>query len=87
MAIQSSFNLGKGYGPTNPSAYVLREMERYRVIQELKKAVNILKEEKMGGLIPEVSSNLGYALPWAEGIEDVAAFPGGLSDGGIRSPL
>jgi hydroxymethylpyrimidine kinase / phosphomethylpyrimidine kinase / thiamine-phosphate diphosphorylase len=76
MAIQFSLSLGKGYGPTNPSAYVLREMERYRVIQELKKAVDILKEEKIGGLIPEVSSNLGYALPYAEGIEDVAAFPG-----------
>ena len=76
MAIQSGLNLGKGYGPANPSAYLLREMERYRVIQELKKAVNILKEEKIGGLIPEVSSNLGYALPYAEEIEDVAAFPG-----------
>ena len=76
MAIQSSFNLGKGTGPTNPSAYVLREMERYQVIQELKRAVEVLKEEKVGHLIPEVSSNLGYALPYAEGIEDVAAFPG-----------
>ena len=76
MAIQSSLSLGKGTGPTNPSAYVLREMERYRVIQELKKAIHVLKEEKMGFLIPEVSSNLGYALPNAEGIEDIAAFPG-----------
>ena len=76
MAIQSGFNLGKGTGPTNPSAYVLREMERYRVIHELKKAVEILKKEKVGYLIPEVSSNLGYALPYAEGIGDVAAFPG-----------
>ena len=76
MAIQSGFNLGKGNGPTQPAAYVLREMERYRVIQELKKAVEILKEEKIGGLIPEVSSNLGFALPQAEGIEDIAAFPG-----------
>ena len=76
MAIQSGFSLGKGTGPTNPSAYVLREMERYRVIQELKRAVGILKEEKIGHLIPEVSSNLGYALPQAEGIGDVAAFPG-----------
>ena len=76
MAIQSGLNLGKGTGPTNPSAYVLREMERYRVIQELKRAVEILKEEKIGHLIPEVSSNLGYALPQAEGVEDVAAFPG-----------
>jgi len=76
MAIQSGLALGKGTGPTNPSAYVLREMERYRVIQQLKQAVDVLKEEKVGYLIPEVSSNLGYALPNAEGIEDIAAFPG-----------
>ena len=76
MAIQSSLALGKGAGPTNPSAYVLREMERYRVIQKLKQAVDVLKEEKVGYLIPEVSSNLGNALPNAEGIEDIAAFPG-----------
>jgi hydroxymethylpyrimidine kinase/phosphomethylpyrimidine kinase len=76
MAIQSGLSLGKGTGPTNPSAYVLREMERYRVIQELKRAGEVLKEERIGHLIPEVSSNLGYALPQAEGIGDVAAFPG-----------
>ena len=75
MAIQSGLSLGKGTGPTNPSSYVLREMERYRVIQELKRAVEVLKEERIGHLIPEVSSNLGYALPQAEGIGDVAAFP------------
>ncbi|MGZ3495889.1 MAG: bifunctional hydroxymethylpyrimidine kinase/phosphomethylpyrimidine kinase [Thermodesulfobacteriota bacterium] len=76
LAIQSGLSLGKGAGPTNPSAYVLREMERYRVVQELKRAVEVLRAGKIGHLIPEVSSNLGYALPQAEGIEDVAAFPG-----------
>jgi hydroxymethylpyrimidine kinase/phosphomethylpyrimidine kinase len=76
MAIQSGLKLGKGHGPTNPSAYVLREMERYQVIQELKRVMKVLIEEKVGHLIPEVSSNLGYALPFAEGVEDVAAFPG-----------
>jgi hydroxymethylpyrimidine/phosphomethylpyrimidine kinase len=76
LAIQSGLSLGKGAGPTNPSAYVLREMERYRVVQELKGAVEVLRAGKIGHLIPEVSSNLGYALPQAEGIEDVAAFPG-----------
>jgi hydroxymethylpyrimidine/phosphomethylpyrimidine kinase len=35
-----------------------------------------MKEAKVGNLTPEVSSNLGYALPQAEGMEDVAAFPG-----------
>jgi hydroxymethylpyrimidine/phosphomethylpyrimidine kinase len=76
LAIQSGLSLGKGTGPTNPSAYVLREMERYQVIQELKQAVDLLKEQKIGHLIPEVSSNLGYALPQAEELGDVAAFPG-----------
>jgi hydroxymethylpyrimidine/phosphomethylpyrimidine kinase len=51
-------------------------MERYRVVQELKKAIARLRDGRIGHLIPEVSSNLGYALPFAEGIEDVAAFPG-----------
>ena len=76
LAIQAGLNLGKGVGPTNPFAFVLREMERYRVVQELKKAIAQLRDERVGHLIPEVSSNLGYALPYAEGIEDVAAFPG-----------
>lgn len=76
MAIRSGLSLGKGTGPTNPSAHALKEMERYRVIQELKRAVDVLRGEKLGHLIPEVSSNLGYALPYAEGIQDVAAFPG-----------
>jgi hydroxymethylpyrimidine/phosphomethylpyrimidine kinase len=76
LAIQSGLPLGKGAGPTNPSAYVLREMERYRILRELIKAVDLLKAERVGHLIPEVSSNLGYGLPNAEGIGDVAAFPG-----------
>ena len=76
LAIRAGLKLGKGVGPTNPFAYVLREMERYRVVQELKRAMAVLKEKRVGHLVPEVSSNLGYALPDAEGPEDVAAFPG-----------
>lgn len=76
LAIRAGLEIGKGNGPTNPSAYVLKELERYPVLQELKKAIKKLKEERIGHLIPEVSSNLGYALPYAEGIGDVAAFPG-----------
>lgn len=76
LAIRAGLDIGKGNGPTNPSAYILKEMERYPVIQELKKAIGVLKENRIGHLIPEVSSNLGYALPYAEGIRDVAAFPG-----------
>jgi len=76
MAIRAGLTLGKGTGPTHPTAYVLKEMERYSVIEELKRAMEMLKEEKAGYLIPEVSSNLGYGLPYAEEWADVAAFPG-----------
>jgi hydroxymethylpyrimidine kinase/phosphomethylpyrimidine kinase len=76
LAIQSSLSLGKGIGPTNPFAHVLREMERYRVIQELRAAIEIMREKRIGHIIPEVATNLGFALPHAEGFEDVAAFPG-----------
>lgn len=75
-AIEAALPLGKGVGPTNPFAWIVREIDRYRVIDELKQAFHFLKERRIGHLIPEVSSNLGYALPWAKGFDDVAAFPG-----------
>jgi hydroxymethylpyrimidine/phosphomethylpyrimidine kinase len=75
-AIQFSLPLGHGQGPVNPLAWATRESERYRTIQKLKEAFQILREKKVGHLFPEVQSNLGYALPYARGPEDVAAFPG-----------
>ncbi len=77
-AIRFSLPLGKGQGPVNPYAFAAREMERYQVIQKLKKAFYIMEEKKVGHLFPEVQSNIGYALPYPTGIEDVAAFPGRL---------
>jgi hydroxymethylpyrimidine/phosphomethylpyrimidine kinase len=75
-AIQFSLPLGHGQGPVNPYAYIAREIEQFRIIQRLKKAFQDLQERKVGDLFPEVQSNLGYALPDARGVEDVAAFPG-----------
>jgi len=77
-AIKFSLPLGKGQGPVNPYALVAQEIERYQVIQKLKKAFYLLQEKKVGHLFPEVQSNIGYALPYATKIEDVAAFPGRL---------
>jgi hydroxymethylpyrimidine/phosphomethylpyrimidine kinase len=75
-AIQFSLPLGHGCGPVNPYAPAAREIERYRIIQRLKEAFRTLQEHEAGHLFPEVQSNLGYALPYAGGPEDVAAFPG-----------
>jgi hydroxymethylpyrimidine/phosphomethylpyrimidine kinase len=78
-AIRFSLPLGKGHGPTNPYAMIARQGERYQVLEELKAALETLRKNTIGPLIPEVQSNLGYALPYAEGHEDVAAFPGRIS--------
>ena len=76
VALRFSLDLGKGHGPTNHYAMASREIERYRVIVALKEGFSLLQRAKVGRLIPEVQSNLGYALPHAEKRADVAAFPG-----------
>ncbi len=78
-AIGFSLPFGRGHGPTNPYALIAREAERFRVVDDLKKAFETLRDKTIGDLIPEVRSNLGYALPYAETEKDVAAFPGRIT--------
>jgi len=78
-AIRFSLSLGRGHGPTNPYAIIAREKERFQVLEDLKASLEKLQKNKIGNLIPEVHSNLGYALPFAENFEDVAAFPGRIT--------
>ena len=75
-AIRLATPLGHGRGPVNHYGPIRREIEKYEVIRRLKEAFHLLRRENIVGLLPEVQSNLGYALPWALGFEDVAAFPG-----------
>ena len=84
MAIDFSLNCGKGNLIGNPYAYVANEAERYIVIKELKEAYHLLQSEGMGRFIPEVRSNLVYALPYATSHKEVAGFPGRLTVVGGR---
>jgi hydroxymethylpyrimidine kinase / phosphomethylpyrimidine kinase / thiamine-phosphate diphosphorylase len=77
-ALRHGLPLGQGVGPVNPYAPFAREQARYQVLEELQAAAARLVREDISPLIPEVMSNLGYALPYAEGLEHVAAFPGRL---------
>ena len=77
-AIRFALPLGKGHGPTNLFAGHARELEKYRVLEALKAGLARLQTAPVGDFIPEVQSNLGYALPFAETHKDVAAFPGRL---------
>ena len=77
MSIKKAVAIGTGRRFTHPHAHKAVDDERSKVIKALDKALAQLQREKgIGRLIPEVSSNLGYALPLAQGKRDVAAFPG-----------
>lgn len=74
--LDHSLGLGGGQ-PLLDHLYLLRrEAERYGLFQSTLQALEQLKREKIGRLIPEVQSNLGVALPGAQGPEDVLAVPG-----------
>jgi hydroxymethylpyrimidine kinase / phosphomethylpyrimidine kinase / thiamine-phosphate diphosphorylase len=73
--------LGRGTGPVNPYAAFARDLARPEVLAALQTAAARLEKEGIEPLIPEVMSNLGYATPYPEGPQDVAAFPGRLRRG------
>ena len=78
-AIALGLDFGSGHGPTNHYAHVLRYTEREQVLRELKEAVEKMVHTPIGGLIPEIRSNLGFALPGAQGPDEIAAIPGRIS--------
>jgi len=82
QALRFGLPLGRGTGPVNPYAPFARDLARYQVLQALTAAAARLQQEDITPLIPEVMSNLGYAVPYPEGPQDVAAFPGRL----VKSP-
>jgi hydroxymethylpyrimidine/phosphomethylpyrimidine kinase len=83
-AIALGLEIGSGHGPTNPYAHVLRFKEREEVLAAVEKALVRIVSEPLGRLIPEVRSNLGYALPGAMDFSEVAAVPGRITQAGER---
>jgi hydroxymethylpyrimidine kinase/phosphomethylpyrimidine kinase len=83
-AIRHAYRIGGGHGPTNHFAPVFQEISRCRCLAELKSALQRLMDKPCGCIIPEVQSNLGYALPDARSPEDVAAVPGRIIRVGKR---
>ena len=77
-AIRFSLRIGGGHGPTNHFAELFRESGRFQCLEDLKHSARRLERAQCGHLIPEIQSNLGYALPYATQLSEVAAFPGRL---------
>jgi len=81
QSLKYGLPLGRGTGPVNPYAPFARELARPEVLAALQTAAARLKKEGIEPLIPEVMTNLGYATPYPEGPQDVAAFPGRILGG------
>ncbi len=84
MAIKYGANVGKGYCPVNPIAYMHLPSERWIVYSKLKKAVDeIMACNDFINFIPEVGTNFAYALPreYVNGINDIAAIEGRIVKG------
>jgi hydroxymethylpyrimidine/phosphomethylpyrimidine kinase len=81
QALKYGLPLGRGAGPVNPYAPFARDLARSEVLAALHTAAARLAREGVEPLIPEVMTNLGYATPYPEGPQDVAAFPGRIRPG------
>ena len=83
-AILAARPIGRGHGPTNHMVRIQRLQAREQVLSELQQSLDSLLREPLGHLIPEIRSNLAYALPAAASAEDVAAIPGRITRVGRR---
>ncbi len=79
-AITYGLKVGKGHCPVNPSAWVDIPAWRWRVINDLRKAVEVLEYygELINKYVPEVQMNIVEALPYpyAKDLNDVAGIKG-----------
>ena len=82
----NTVKIGKGIPVNNPISLMYEESCRYRVIVELANAVDQLTSIKnFEKLIPESQSNIVYAIPYANNIDDVAGVSGRIVKVGDRS--
>jgi hydroxymethylpyrimidine/phosphomethylpyrimidine kinase len=76
-SVKHGLPIGAGHGPVNPMANLYNDAERYSVIRNVCRAIDILESvPKTFHLVPEVNSNLVMALSYAENFKDVCGVPG-----------
>ncbi|MEL9991880.1 MAG: bifunctional hydroxymethylpyrimidine kinase/phosphomethylpyrimidine kinase [Thermoproteus sp.] len=79
-AIKYGIPKGRGHWPVNPTAWLEIPAERWKAYEEMSRALRLLEDnsELFGALIPEVQSNIGYAIDprYAQNRDDVVAVPG-----------
>jgi len=75
-ALRASYRIGEGYYYGSPGVLNSHDAAQWKVLSAMKALQQRLYQLNIIELIPEVQMNIGYAVDGAQGIEDVAAFPG-----------
>lgn len=84
-AIRAGMKVGRGVGPVNQSAGMLRDAWRYAAQRDVALAVSMLeRDDNFHALVPEVGCNIGTAIPDATSPDDVAAVEGRIVRLGSR---
>jgi len=81
-AIAGGVRSGQGLSSVEPLTTLYTSDERWNLFQRVSEAIQIMKNERVGRLIPEVQSNLGVGLMRAQSQEDVIAFAGRIIKNG-----
>lgn len=87
-AIKCGLPIGGGHGPVNPTGSIVKEAWKFRVLENLRKALEVIeKSDWISMFIPESQSNLVMAIENPESIEDVAGIPGRIVkiDGRVKA--
>ncbi len=75
-AIKNGIPLGSQFGTVNQMGELYKNSHRFYCVSKLNEAFQLLKELKIGRLLPEIQSNLVYSILEPAGIDDVAGFKG-----------
>ncbi len=82
--IRHGYDIGEGLSVIDVHAGLFNAAERYRILQEVRKAAHQLERTLPPRLLPEVGSNIAYAVPNASSLEDVCSIDGRLLRTGKR---
>lgn len=76
-ALSNSVKVGRGLPVTNPLYALYRDSMKYRVVDELQKAVEqVVALDGFSRIIPETQTNFVFAMPDAKSTSDVAGVRG-----------
>ncbi len=78
-AISEAEKIGKGVEPVYQFGSLFEGYYRYRVLEDLRKALEKLKRLNIEKVLPEVGINIVYAIPNAKSIDDVAGVRGRIN--------